>query len=236
MAASGRPRSSYFVTSKIPGGLNRTAAAAALEESLAQLATPYVDLMLVHFPATWGGQGGRAMRLETWRAMEDFHRAGKARAIGVSHYCRRHLEDILDMPGRTVPVAVNQVQFHVGMGGAGPNATDDRAFCAARGIVYESFSPLCGPCGTKALINGSLVVGIGNKHGKSGPQVALKWQVQQGIPVIPKTHSLQHMLDNADLWGWELDQDDMARLTAATQPAVAGDPGPPATSGDCSVP
>ena len=70
MAASGRPRGSYFVTSKIPGGLNRTAAAAALEESLAQLATPYVDLMLVHFPATWGGQGGRAMRLETWRAME----------------------------------------------------------------------------------------------------------------------------------------------------------------------
>lgn len=236
MAESGRKRSSYFVTSKIPGGLNMSSATAALELSLKQLQTSYVDLMLVHFPATWGGQGGKAMRIETWKALEAFHKAGKARAIGVSHYCQRHLEDIINMPDRTVPIAVNQVQFHVGMGTAGPNATDDRAFCDAHGIQYESFSPLCGPCGTTALINGSLVTGIGKKYNKSGAQVALRWQVQLGIPVIPKTHKKAYMLENADLFDWKLDADDMAALTQATVPPVAGDPGPPATSGDCSVP
>ena len=79
-------------------------------------------------------------------------------------------------------VCVWQVQFHVGMGTAGANATDDRAYMKARGVTYESFSPLCGPCAgsdAKELITGELVTSIGKKYGKSGAQVALKWQVAQ---------------------------------------------------------
>ena len=111
LEASGRARASYFITSKIPGGLNTSATNAALELSLQQLGLTYVDLMLIHFPATWGGDGGAAARVEEWKAMEAFQKAGKAKAIGVSHYCKHHLEDILAIA--TVKPAVNQVQYHV---------------------------------------------------------------------------------------------------------------------------
>uniref|UniRef100_A0A7S1HRI9 NADP-dependent oxidoreductase domain-containing protein n=1 Tax=Eutreptiella gymnastica TaxID=73025 RepID=A0A7S1HRI9_9EUGL len=233
LRASRRPRTSYFLTSKIPGGLNATATTAALELCLQQLGLEYVDLMLVHFPADWGLRNtGTAQRVEQWRAMEAFVAAGKARAIGVSHYCKRHLQDL--MPVTTRPIAVNQVQFHVGMGQAGPNATDDKAFCEAHGITYASFSPLCGPCGTTELINGPLVTSIGARHGKTGAQVSLRWQVQQGIPVIPKSQSPKHLKDNLDLFDWALTDAEMQALSAAVSPAVAGDG--QGNSGDCAVP
>ncbi len=230
---SKRERSTYFITSKIPGGLNFSAATASMELSLQQLGLDYVDLMLVHFPAAWSGQGGKMLRLEEWRAMEAFQKSGKAKAIGVSHYCRRHLEDILSI--NTVPIAVNQVQYHIGMGMEGPNATDDKQFCDEHGITYESFSPLCGPCGKDAhmeLITGKMVTDIGKKYGKSGAQVSLKWQVQQGIPVIPRSDSVDHLLENIDLFNWKLSEEDMNTLTQSKSPPVAGD-GP--NSGDCSV-
>jgi len=235
-------RRDLFLVSKIPGGLNHSAASAALETSLAQLfpkATgAYVDLMLVHFPATWAGAGGKAARQEEWSALEAFVKEGKARAIGVSHYCRRHLDDILEIA--TIRPAVNQVQYHVGMGAAGPLADDDMAYMRSKGVTFEGFSPLCGPCGganATELISGALVSRIGRKHGKSGAQVALRWQVQQGIPVIPKSKDLAHLRENIDLFSWALDADDMAALSAATKPAVSGatSPGGEPVSGDCSV-
>jgi|EP00937_MAST-01D_sp_MAST-1D-sp2_P003332 diketogulonate reductase-like aldo/keto reductase len=238
LAALKRDRSTYFITSKIPGGLNTSTANANFEDNLKQLQTSYVDLLLVHFPATWGGVGGKALRQEEWKAMEAFVKNGQAKAIGVSHYCQRHVEDILEI--NTVPIAVNQVQYHVGMGApstSSANATDGLDYMLKQKITYESFSPLCGPCGTAELINGSLVSNIGQKYGKTGAQVSLKWQVQQGIPVIPKTHRVDYMKQNIDLFDWELSDVDMAALNAATSPAVAGDgSGASATSGDCSVP
>ena len=101
-------RDEYFVTSKIPGGLNASATTSALEQSLAQLKLPYVDLMLLH----WPGSGAKS-RQEQWVALESWAKQGKARAIGISHYCRHHLDDILKVA--TLPVALNQVQYHVGM-------------------------------------------------------------------------------------------------------------------------
>lgn len=239
---SGRARHSYFITSKIPGGLSYKAAKKALNLALEQLfpgdKDAFVDLMLVHFPADWDGNGGKELRQQEWKALEAFSKAGKARAIGVSHYCRSHMEDIFEMA--SIKPAVNQVQFHVGMGQAGVNATDYKDYMKAMGVVYESFSPLCGPCeGTDKteLITGKLVTSIGAKHGKTGPQVALKWQVQQGIPVIPKSSNPVHMAQNIDLFSWTLDAEDMAALSAATVPAVSGVPGPDGApvSGDCDV-
>ena len=236
-------RKDLFVVSKIPGGLNTSAAAAALTLSLEQLfpgdPSGYVDLMLVHFPATWSGAGGKALRQQQWYALEAFAKAGKARAIGISHYCRRHLDDVLEIA--SIPPALNQVQYHVGMGSAGANATDDKEYMASRHVTYEGFSPLCGPCDgddKKELITGDLVTAIGRKHNKTGVQVALKWQVQQKIPVIPKTSNPVHMKQNLDLFGWTLDDDDMAKLSKAAVPAVAGPPGPGGVpvSGDCDVP
>lgn len=109
IAGSGIARDQLWVTSKVPGGLNASAMEAALEQSVSQLGLPYVDLMLVHYPASWSGVGGPELRKEGWLAMEAWaKKTGKAKAIGVSHYCKRHLDDVLSVA--TEPVALNQVQ------------------------------------------------------------------------------------------------------------------------------
>merc|ERR1719411_1285244 len=133
--------------------------------------------------------------------------AGKARALGVSHYCKQHTMDILEIA--TVKPATNQVEYHIGMGPQGPNATDYKVWTQAQGIHYTSFSPLCGPCGTHELITGELVTSIGKNHGKSGAQVSLKWLVQQGIPVIPKSSNPAHLQQNFDLFDWQLTDAEM---------------------------
>ena len=226
-------REDVFVTSKIPGGLTAADATAALERCLEQLGLDFVDLMLVHFPASWEGVGGAALRKEQWLAMEDFAKKGGACALGVSHYCPRHLDDVLSVA--TVPVALNQAQYHVGMGAADDDATDGIAYDRLMGVVYQSFSPLCGPCGTDELISGELVTSIGAKHGKSGAQVSLRWQIQQGIPVIPKSDKEAHLKANLDLFDWTLSPVEMHMLTVATSPPVSGTNSTPPTSGDCDV-
>jgi len=237
LKAAGVPRSDFFVTSKVPGGLNASATTDALQQSLDQLGLEAVDLMLVHFPAGMDQSGlpnGPAQRQESWRALEQFAKQGKARAIGVSHYCESQIKDIMKV--KTLPIAINQVQYHVGMGSAGPLATDDKSFMKAEGILYESFSPLCGPCtppANKELLDGELVTKIGKAHGKAGPQIALKWMVQQGIPVIPKSSNPVHIKQNMELFDFNLTADEMAQLTAATTPAVAG--AAPGDSGDCEI-
>jgi len=228
-------RDEYFVTSKIAGGLNASATAAAADECLKELGLKYVDLMLIHFPADFGKNGSKKERQEEWLALEAWAKSGKARAIGVSHYCRRQLDDVLEVA--TLPVAVNQVQYHVGMGSAGPLVTDDRDYMREKGVLYQSFSPLCGPCDppdNKELITGKLVTEIGAAHGKSGAQVALRWLVQQGIPVIPKSKVPSHLKANADIFDFELTAEEMTRLTQATSPAVGGGPSA-GDSGDCGV-
>jgi len=228
-------REQFFVTSKIPGGLNASASKAALGKSLQDLGLEYVDLMLLHFPFDLQGQGSPAARKEQWQLLQDWALAGKAKAVGVSHYCRHHVDDIL--PISKVPVAVNQVQYHVGMGNAVDTANDDKAFFEQKGILYQSFSPLCGPCSppdNTELLKGDLVTKIGKSHNKSAAQVALKWLVQQGIPVIPKTDLPAHLKENMELFDWTLTADDMRSLSAVTSPAVGG--GPSATdSGDCGT-
>lgn len=238
LKATSRPRHSFFLASKIPGGLNQSAAAAALEQVLSELGVGYLDLVSTHFPADWDGKTGAsdAARLDEWKAIEAFHKAGKARAIGVSHYCPRHLQGLLD--NAEIKPACNQNEYHIGMGSAGVNATDDIAFHRKVGVAYLSFSTLCGPCGDKGhmeLITGKMVSDIGKAHGKSGAQVSLRWAVQQGIPVVPKSSNPKHLAENKDLFGWSLTEEEMATLTAATTPAVSGS-GDGKTSGDCKVP
>merc|ERR1712232_114478 len=133
LKASGVPRNEYFVTSKVPPG-NATATAQALDLCLKQLHLDYVDLMLIHYNDP---NSSAVQRKEQWLEMEKWAKAGKARAIGVSHYCKGQIEDILSVA--SLPIAVDQVQYHVGMGSAGPQANDDKAYVQSKGIVYESF-------------------------------------------------------------------------------------------------
>jgi len=243
-AATGKPRSSLFVTSKVMGGVPGAAGhtmAELAEINLKEIQLDYFDLVLLHYPCVPSADGkscdgGAAGRQKQWKSVEGLVASGKARAIGVSHYCPHHLKDIFEI--MTVKPALNQVQFHVGMGNAVPNATDGKSFDKLNGVLYQSFSPLCGPCGkneSHALIAGPLVSGIGAKYGKTGAQVSLKWQVQQGIPVIPKTGNPKHQAENIDLFGdWTLSDADMAALTATNYPPVAAGPGP-TDSGDCGL-
>jgi diketogulonate reductase-like aldo/keto reductase len=313
LKGSGLNRSDYLITSKIPGGLNASATEAALDESLAQLGVDYVDLMLIHYPASWSGEGGPEMRKEEWLAMERWARkGGRARALGVSHYCSRHLRDVLSVA--TEPVALNQVQYHIGMGaqsGANASLRHDPEFMKEHGVVYMAYSSLCGPCPVRQpaltprparrlsdlpasanarcslftppdafaplplrprpdreivarrrgpllthprapvsyrdapaqapdnteLINGPLVSSIGKAHHKTGPQVALKWAVQQRIPVIPKSTKALHLEENLALFGWSLAEEEMARLSKASSPPETGTPPqPPDDAQDCLVP
>jgi len=232
---SGVDREDFFVTTKIFGGLNSSEAAKNLDKCLEDLQLDYVDLMLLHFPASTSGTGGAAMRKEEWLALEKWAKSGKAKAIGISHYCKRQVEDIQSVA--TLPIAVNQVQYHVGMGSAGDDATDFKTWVQSQGILFESFSPLCGPCGHAdhmKLINGALVSKIGKAHNKTGSQVSLRWLVQQGIPVIPKSNEKAHQQENMDIFDFELTADEMATLTAAKSPPVGGGPSP-SDSGDCGI-
>ena len=263
-------RKDLFITTKVEGGLNASRTFEEHETNLKNLQVDYVDLLLIHFPDYISPQGdltgSKKMRQDQWRgtslslslsltftttylnththaAMEKLHKEGKARAIGISHYCRRQLDDVLEIA--TVKPAVNQVEFHIGMGSAGVNATDDRAYLESKGVTFQSFSPLCGPCCmgdttgkctfNKDLITGDMVTSIGAKYNKTGAQVSLKWQVQQGIPVIPKTNNKDHLEQNIALFGWELSKEDMDTLTSATSPPVSGG-GDGLTSGDWAMP
>jgi diketogulonate reductase-like aldo/keto reductase len=232
----GLAREDYFVTSKIPGGLNASATTASLEQTLEELQLESLDLMLLHFPADWSGEGGPAKRKEEWLALEAWAKQGKARAIGVSHYCQSHLEDVLSVA--TLPVALNQNQYHVGMGQDSESRKHNKAFSEDQGVLYMSYSSLCGPCNppdNMELITGDLVTGIGKKHNKSGAQVALRWLVQQGIPIIPKSSNPKHLAANFDVFDFTLSDEEMTRLSAATTPAETGTEQQPDDAQDCDL-
>merc|ERR1712151_301868 len=159
---------------------------------------------------------------------EQMHKEGKARAIGVSHYCQRHLDDVYEIA--TVPVAMNQQEWHVGMG---PDPEGVRSFGEKKGTTFQSFSPLCGPCGDKLdkeLITGQLVTSIGQKYNVSGPQVALRWLVENGSPVIAKTDKLEHLKENLDLFSFQSTKKQLTQLSSATTP-----PSVETVAADCKI-
>ena len=111
----------------------------------------------------------KAARQATWKGLEALYKSGKARAIGVAHYCQQHLQDVMDIA--TVDIAVNRGEWHVGMGG---NPLGVPSFCRKHGISYQSSSSLCGNCAGSdrtQLITGPLVASIGRAHNVSGAQV-----------------------------------------------------------------
>jgi len=164
-------------------------------------------------------------RRDEWLALEEIYKSGEARSIGISHYCTQHILDIMWVA--KVTPAINQVEYHVGS----QDVDQVMDTCSDLGITFMSFSPLCGPCKYEAedsLINGDLVAEIATHYeGKTGSQISLRYIVQQGIPVIPKSNTMEHIKSNFDIFDFELSEEHMQRLSRATKPA--------AESGDCSV-
>jgi len=226
-------REELFLMTKIPGGLTTNETLAAHKQNMELLGLDYVDHLMTHYPADWAASSDRATpqrRQEEWKALESIYKSGAARSIGVSHYCERHIDDILEVA--TVRPSVNQVEYHVGSGDVDKVISK----CEKENIYFMSFSPLCGPCQYQpedSLINGKLVSGIGANHNVTGAQVSLRFIVQQALSgkhiggVIPKSDNPKHLASNIDLFGFKLTEEEMQQLSAATRPA--------GFAGDCDV-
>lgn len=192
----GLNREELFITSKIklPNfGEKRTAR--SVDESLAELQTGYIDLMLLHFPVT-------ILRKNSWRALEDAKAAGRVRSIGVSNYTIKHLEEMKTY-AREMPV-VNQVELHVFL--QQPELLD---YCHEHGIVVEAYSPLA----HGKRMKDKTIAAIAERHGKSYAQIMLRWAVENGLVVLPKSVTPERIRQNIDIFDFELYLEELQELT-----------------------
>jgi 2,5-diketo-D-gluconate reductase A len=197
---SGLAREEFFVTTKLDGEFAGEDADAALHAALERMGFDYVDLLLIHWPLP---QVDRYV--ETWRVFERLRAQGYARAIGVSNFKPAHLER-LAAETSTVP-AVNQIQLSPAI-----PRHEQRAYDGAHGIVTQSWSPLGGRSGAGALLGEPAVTRVAERLGRTPAQVVLRWHVQHGLVVIPKSSSADRMRENLDLFTFELSADDLAEL------------------------
>jgi len=218
-------RSSVFVTTKVPGcgvpGLppfygvqppcyNNTLRAA--NSDFDQLDTPYIDMILLHFPPVFGCHlpyECQKMR-EQWEALESLYTAGKVRAIGVSNYCQNCIE-CLNGSAKIMPF-LNQVQLHVGMG---PDPDGLVSFCKREQIVVEAYSPLAGG---RLLSNFTVGKAIAAKHNVSTAQVAFAWLAQRGEVLVTATTNPIYAKEDLDLWSFTLDAQDLSQLDDLNNP------------------
>ncbi len=201
LAQSGIPRDELFVTTKVwNSDQGKDEAPAALATSLELLGLDYVDLYLIHWPAP-----SRGRYVETWLALEDLAAQGLIKAIGVSNFEPEHLEDILEA-GSVVP-AINQVELHPAF-----QQRKVRAFGEERGILTEAWGPL--GQGKYELAELPGLNDLAKKHGKSIQQIVLRWHIQEGVIVFPKSVRKERLAENLDVFDFELDADDMAAMVA----------------------
>lgn len=200
IADSGLPREELFITTKLWNTDHaRDDALRAFDASLSRLGLEYVDLYLMHWPMP-----GVNKYVEAWQAMEEIHADGRAKAIGASNFTVETLNRLLKETG-TVP-AVNQIELHPYLAQA-----EMRAFHAEHGITTEAWSPLGQG---KGLLDDPALTPIAEKLGKSPAQVVLRWHLQSGNIVIPKSVTPARIKENIDVFGFELDAADMRRIDA----------------------
>ena len=198
IADSGVAREDVFLTTKLwndDQGYDR--ALKAFDASLERLGTEYVDLYLIHWPAP-----GRDTYVDTWRALERVHAEGRARAIGVSNFTEGTLKRLIG-EAEVVPV-LNQIELHPYFSQSGMRAAN-----AEKGVLTEAWSPLGQG---KGLLDDPVLVELGAKHGKSAAQVVLRWHLQLGNVVIPKSVTPSRIRENFDVFDFELTAEDMDRI------------------------
>ena len=178
------------------------------ERSKEKLGMGYVDLLLMHWPGTFDNKDrgfAREARLAIWEAFEFLLQRGDAQAIGVCNFTARHLGELIEA-GRTVPM-VNQVELH-------PYCQDTALvdFCKQRDIVVEAYAPFAS--GAFGLLGDPVITAIADALGKTTGQVILKWHLQQGHVVLPKSSNATRIAQNLDLFDFSLNDEQMARITA----------------------
>ncbi|WP_416042844.1 glyoxal/methylglyoxal reductase [Bacillus halotolerans] len=202
---SGVAREELFITSKVwneDQGYDTTLA--AFEKSLERLQLDYLDLYLIHWP-------GKDKYKDTWRALEKLYKDGKIRAIGVSNFQVHHLEELLK--DAEIKPMVNQVEFH-------PRLTQQelRDYCKKQGIQLEAWSPLM----QGQLLDNEVLTQIAEKYNKSVAQVILRWDLQHEVVTIPKSIKEHRIIENADIFDFELSQEDMDKIDALNQDERVG--------------
>lgn len=202
---SGVAREELFITSKVwneDQGYETTLA--AFEKSLERLQLDYLDLYLIHWP-------GKDKYKDTWRALEKLYKDGKIRAIGVSNFQVHHLEELLK--DAEIKPMINQVEFH-------PRLTQKelRDYCKAQGIRLEAWSPLM----QGQLLDNEVLAQIAEKHNKSVAQVILRWDLQHEVVTIPKSIKEHRIIENADIFDFELSQEDMDKIDALNKDERVG--------------
>lgn len=199
------PRNEIFITTKVWNtDQGRAATLAAFDASLERLAMEYVDLYLVHWPV-------KGKFKETWKSVEDIYASGRARAIGVSNFLVHHLEDLLS-EASVVPM-VDQVEFHPRL-----QQPELHAFCRQHHIQLEAWAPIM-----KGRVNDiKELVEIGRRHGKTPVQVAIRWELQREVITIPKSVHRERIEANAQVFDFELSQDELERINALDQAQRVG--------------
>lgn len=196
---SGIPRSEIFLTTKLWNDDQRQGVQRqAFERSMERLGLDYVDLYLVHWPLP-------DRTAETWRAMEEIFSLGRARAIGVSNYRIRDLEQVIALGG-TVP-AVNQIECHPYL-----PQSELIAYCAEKGIAVQAWAPFS--AGKTDLLKEPALLRIAGKHGVSPAQVILRWNLQRGVTPLPKSQNPARQRENLQIFDFSLDDADMRAIAA----------------------
>ncbi|MPM12702.1 putative oxidoreductase YtbE [bioreactor metagenome] len=202
----GVPRKELFVTTKLAAEIKTyQEAAAAIEGSLKIMGLDYIDLMLIHSPQPWQDyrNGDYAEgNLEAWRALEDAYKAGKLRAIGISNFEKKDIDNLLS--GCSVAPMVNQLLVHVGN-----TPFELIGYSASKGMLVEAYSPIA----HGEVLKNDTIVAIAKKYGASVPQLCIRYDLQLGTLPLPKTANPEHMRDNAKV-DFVISDEDMARLKA----------------------
>ncbi|MDR7317093.1 aldo/keto reductase [Brevibacillus nitrificans] len=200
MKDAGIAREDLFITSKVwNSDLGYESTLAAYETSLKKLGLDYLDLYLIHWPV-------EGKYKEAWRALETIYKEGRVKAIGVSNFHVHHLEEL--MKDAEMKPMIDQIEFH-------PRLTQKelQAFCRENGIQMEAWSPLM----QGQLLDHPVLKEIAERHQKSVAQVIIRWDLQNGVVTIPKSINEHRIVENANVFNFELSADDMAKIDALNE-------------------
>ena len=197
------PRQDLFITSKLRNGSHtRDKALKAFDDTMQKLGLEQLDLFLIHWPVP-----GQDRYVEAWKTLIELREQGRVRSIGVSNFNNDHVERIIEETG-VIP-AVNQIELHPHY-----QQHDKRDYLAHEDIAIESYSPL----GSGEALEDKTIAEIAKKHDKSPAQVLIRWHLDQGLIVIPKSTHAKRIRENIDVFDFELDDEDRGRIAELDDP------------------
>ena len=214
IAESGIPREELFLCSKVwPADLGSEWTLKSFEESCAKLKTTYLDMYLIHWPKEDPKDPDWFSKVaESWKVMEDLYLEGRIRAIGLSNFLPHHIKPLLDV-ARIRPM-VDQLELHVGY-----MQEYALAYLRREGILPQAWSPL----GRARVLNDERVSVLADKYKVTNAQLLLRYLIQRGIPVIPKASSKERMLENKDIFGFKISEEDISYLSCLPEFGYSGE-------------